>query len=122
MVWWEDTFRYGLRVIWYICLVSRFEDTPIPQGVFVGVAESYFGLLPSMSGLRFVKSMVGLLPRSITTIGHLPSFEAWSKLCRSKKVLLSYLILSMDVNLHPPRMCVLLIGEWYLVHVKNEMK
>ena len=31
--------------------------------------------------------------------------------------MLCRLILSLDVLLHPPRMCVLLSGEWHFVHV-----
>ena len=32
-------------------------------------------------------------------------------------MLLCRLVLSLDVVLHPPRMCVLLSGEWHFVHV-----
>ena len=32
-------------------------------------------------------------------------------------MLLCCLVLSFDVVLHPPRMCVLLSGEWHFVHV-----
>jgi len=64
-----------------------------------------------------VKSSIGLFPRSIPMIGHLPPFEDCSNLCRSRKVLLCLWILSLDVDLHSPRMCVSLIAEWYFVHV-----
>ena len=58
-----------------------------------------------------MKSMLRLLPRSISTIGHLPPFEVSSNLCRRRKVMSCLLILSLDVDLHPPRMHMLLIGE-----------
>ena len=74
-------------------------------------------MVSSMSGLRFVKSMLGLSPRSIPINGHLPLLEVCSSLCRSRKVLLYLLILSLGLDLHPPRMCVLLIGEWHFVRV-----
>ena len=74
-------------------------------------------MVSSISGLRFVKSFIGVSPRSTPTIGHLPPFEVCSSLCRSRKVLLCRFILSLDVDLHPPSKCVLLIGEWHFVHV-----
>ena len=53
-------------------------------------------MVSSISGLRFVKSF----------IGHLPPFEVCSTVSRSRKEMLCLLILSLDVDLHPPRMCV----------------
>jgi len=58
-----------------------------------------------------------LLPRSIPTIGHLLPFEVWSNLCRSRKALSCLLIVSLYVDLHPPRIHVLLIDEWHFVHM-----
>ena len=98
-------------------LVYRFEGLPPPGGGFVGLVKPWPPLY--RSGLRFVKSFIGVSPRSTPTIGHLPPFEVCSSLCRSRKVLLCRLILSLDVVLHPPRMCVLLICEWHFVHVSG---
>ena len=71
----------------------------------------------SISSLRVVKSLFGVLPRSTPTIGHLPPFVVCRSLWRSRKLLLCRLVLSLDVVLHPPRMCVLLRCEWHFVHV-----
>jgi len=60
----------------------------------------------SMSGLRCVKSFIGVSPRSTPTIGHLPPFEVCSSLRKSRKVLLCRFTLSLVVDLHPPKMCV----------------
>jgi hypothetical protein len=40
----------------------------------------------SISDLRFVKSFIGVFPRSTPTIGHLPPFEVCSSLSRSRNV------------------------------------
>ena len=64
-----------------------------------------------------VKSLVGVFPRSRPIIGHLPPFMVCRSLWSSRKVMLCRLILSLDVDLHPPRMCVLLSGEWHFEHV-----
>ena len=70
-----------------------------------------------VSGMSVVKSFMGVLPRSMPIIGHLPPFVFCRSLCRSRKVLLCRLVLSLDVVLHPPRMCVLFSGEWHFVQV-----
>jgi len=74
-------------------------------------------VVSSISGLRFMRSIIGLSPRSTPTIGHLPPLEFCSSFCRSRKVLLCLLILNVYMDLHPQRMCVMLIGEWHFVHV-----
>jgi hypothetical protein len=63
-----------------------------------------------VSGLSVVKSLISVLPRSTPIIGHLPPFVVCRSLWRSRKVLLCRLILSLDVDLHPPKdVCVV---EW----------
>ena len=71
----------------------------------------------SRSGLRVVKSFIGVFPRSTPTIGHLPPFVVCRSSWRRRKVLLCRFILSLAVDLHPPRMCVLLSGECHFVQV-----
>ena len=54
-----------------------------------------------------LKFFVGLFPRSILRIGHLPPLCAWRRSCGSLNVLLCLDILSSALYLHPPRRCVL---------------
>jgi len=75
------------------------------------ICGSYEAMASYISGLRLVKSFIGVFPRSIPTIVHLPPFEVCSSLCRSRKLMLCRLILGLDVDLHPLRIRVLLIGE-----------
>ena len=72
----------------------------------------------SMSDLKLVKSVTGLCPRFVQRMGHLPPFDFCSCWSRSLNVLLWRLILSLAVNLHPPRMWVLVSGDWHLVHMR----
>ena len=60
----------------------------------------------SISGSSVVKFFNGVFPRSTPTIGHLPPLVVFRSLWRSRKVSLCRFILSLDVDLHPPRMCV----------------
>ena len=57
-----------------------------------------------------LKFVTGLLPRSMSMIGHRPPFVVCSSWCRSKNVLLWRLVLSFAVCLQPPRMRVLFRG------------
>ncbi len=70
-----------------------------------------------VSGLSVVKSLIGVLLRSNPIIGHLSPLMFCRSWWRSRKVLLCRLVLSLDVVLHPPRMCVLFSGEWHFVHL-----
>ncbi len=64
-----------------------------------------------MSDVKLVKSVTVLCPISAHRIGHQPPFDFRRFWRRSLKVLLCCLILSLAVNLHPPRMCVLVSGD-----------
>ena len=73
----------------------------------------------SVSGVRFVKSVTGLWPRSAHSIGHLPPFDFCRCWRRSLNVLLCRLILSLAVNLHPPNIWVFVSGAWHLVQIRD---
>ena len=81
------------------------------------VCGSCDAVASSISGLRVVKPLISVLPWSTLTIGHLSPFVVYRSLWRSRKVLLCRLVISLDVVLHPPRMCVLLSDERHFVHV-----
>ncbi len=61
----------------------------------------------------------GLCPRSAHRMGHRPPLDFCGCWIRSLKVLLWRLILSLAVNLQPPRMCVLVSGDWHFVHMRD---
>jgi len=73
----------------------------------------------SMSTVRILKSVTGLLPKSAHRMVQRPPFDfcrSWSK---SWNVILWRLTLSLAVNLQPPRMCKFLSGDRHLVHTRN---
>ena len=72
-----------------------------------------------MSAAILLKSVTGLCPRSTRRMGHRPKFDFWSCLRSSLKVLLRRLILSLDVNLQPPSMCVFVSGDWHFVYMMD---
>ena len=72
-----------------------------------------------MCGAWLLKSVGGLCPRSAYRMGHRPPLDFCRCWFRSLKVLLWRLILSLSVNLQPPRMCVLVTGDWHLVHMRD---
>ena len=74
-----------------------------------------------MSNVRLLKSVTGLWPKSAHRIGQRPPFDFCRSRSRSRNVLLWCLILSLAVNLQPPRMCVFVSGDWHLVHMKDEL-
>ena len=73
--------------------------------------------MSSVLVLCLLKSVTGLLPRSIPIMGHRPLFEFWSRWCRSRKVLLCLLFRIFAVCLQPPSMWVLFSGDRYFVHL-----
>ncbi len=68
---------------------------------------------------RVLKSVTCFWPKSIPTMGHRPPSVSCRILCRSLNVLLCRCVRNLAVNLHFPRMCVLLRGEWHLVHMRE---
>ncbi len=75
----------------------------------------------SMSVVRSLQSVAGLCPRSAHRMGHLPPFDFCSCWSRSLNILLWRLILSLAVNLQPPRMWMFVSGDWHLVHMRDEL-
>ena len=72
-----------------------------------------------MSKVRLLKSVTGLLPRSAHRMGHRPPLDLCRCWSSSLNVPLGRLLRSLAVNLHPPRMCVFVSGDWYLVHMRD---
>ena len=60
----------------------------------------------SVSGVRVVKSVTGLWPRSAHKMGHRPPFDFCRSCSRSWNVLLCRLIPSLALNLQPLDVCV----------------
>jgi hypothetical protein len=75
----------------------------------------------SKSAIRLLKSVTGLWPRSAHKMGQRPPFDFCRSCSRRQNVLLWRLILSLTVNLQPPRMCVFMSGELHLVHVRDRL-
>ena len=72
-----------------------------------------------MSYVWLLKSVGDLCPRSAHMMGHCPPLDFCRCWMRSLKVLLWRLILSLAVNVQPPRMCVFVSGDWHLVHKRD---
>jgi hypothetical protein len=73
----------------------------------------------SMPDVQLLKSVTGLCPKYAHRMGHRPPFDFCRCWRRSLKVLLWRLILSLAVNLQPPRMWVLVSGDCHLVHMRD---
>ena len=72
-----------------------------------------------MPTLRLLKSVTGLWPRSAHRMDHRPPFDFCRSWSRSRNVLLWRLILSLAVSLQSPSKCVLVSGDWHLVHMRD---
>ncbi len=73
----------------------------------------------SKSAIRLLNSVTGLWPKSAHMMGQRPPFDFLRSCSRSRNVLLWRLILSLAVNLQPPRMCVFVSGLMHLVHMRD---
>ena len=73
--------------------------------------------MSSVEGMCLRKSVIGCLPRSTPMTGQRPPFDFCSSWCRSRKVLLCLLVLSLAVWLHLPRRCVLFKGDWHFEQI-----
>ena len=72
----------------------------------------------SMSTMRLLKSVTGLLPKSAHSMGHRPPLDFCSCWSSSLNTLLWRLVRSFAVNLQPPSICVFVSGDWHLVHMR----
>ena len=72
-----------------------------------------------MSDVKLLKSVTGVCPRSAHRMGYHPPFDFCRCWRRSLNVLLWRLILSLAVNLQPPRMWVFVSRDWHLVHMRD---
>ena len=85
----------GLRV--FLSVVS-------PAWLGWGIGGRWEGTVASSSVVGLWKFVAGVFPRSTTITGQRPPFDRWSNCCRSRKVLLWRLVLSLVVYLQPPSM------------------
>ncbi len=112
----------GKNVIRYsvVCLPVRLYElfVVLEALVFgVGYGGEVGGAVSSVLGMCLLKSVTGVFPRSTPMIDQRPPLDFCSSWCRRKKVLLCRFVLSIVVCLQPPRMWVLLSGDWNFVHV-----
>ena len=72
-----------------------------------------------MSNVRLRKSVTGLRSKPAQRMGQRLPFDFCRSWSSSRKVLLWRLVLSLTVNLQPPRMCAFVSGDRHLVHVMD---
>ena len=75
------------------------------------------GVVSSVLGVFFQKSVTGCFPKSTPMTGQRPPFDFCRSWWSSRNVMLCVLVLSFAVWMQTPRRCVLFRGAWHLEQV-----
>jgi len=103
-------------MVWLGSIVSGLSSYR-PSCSGCGIGWRWGEVIYSVSMLCLLKFVTSLLPRSSPIMSQGPPFVFWSIWCRSRKVMLCRLALSLAVCLQLPNMYVLFRGDRHFVHV-----